>query len=275
MKKSSGSVLLFLFLSIPVVVNAWKFFGRHYTLYEIWPHLLLDATVMALFLFAIVKNPLESPLIYGGLFLAFALAYLVTNPPHGIVEWLATLFVLLLVGGLAPRLASALPWVLLGLMVSYYGVLRTYLPEINRDEVMEVLAKKSAPETAREFIHTVLGYERNVIGREKYRYFLDPSDDLVAHLRQAGRLHASMKMVMEGEGINDISFGEARAFASGDRITIEGESLPCRRLEKDASGLHIPCVARLEPFVVETKRMADGTYRVSRFPEGLRLRRLP
>lgn len=268
-KAGAAGVLLFVFLSIPLAVNLWKFAGRGYTLYEIWPHLLLDAAVMALFFFLLVSRPLENPVVYAALFGLFCAAFLFQHTPDGIIEWIATLAVLAAFGTVVfPRLTQFLPHVLLGLLISYYGILRTYLPEVNRGEVLEVLAKGPA-ETAREFMRTLAGYEQNAIGREKYRYFL-LDQDLVDRLRKAGALHAGIRSQLKTEGISFLEWDKARVSAGPEGTVVFHEAaIPCRLIERDENGLALHGTARVQEFRVQLQKTPNGSYRVASFPETL------
>lgn len=266
-KTSASSILFFVFISIPLAVNLWKVFGRGYTLYEIWPHLLLDAAVMALFFFLLITNPLENPTVYAALYGLFSVTFLIDHTPDGLVDWIATIAVLAVLGIVAfPRLVAVMPWVLLGLLISYYGILRTYLPELNRTEVVEVLDKKSAPETAREFMRTLLGYERNTIGREKYRYFLHDDDDFKARLKKAGALHAQAVPDLHKAGISYIEWDNVRGSGT-EEVVFRAGTAPARTVERDENGLQKQGLARMQEFRVKLKQMPDGTYRVTDFPE--------
>lgn len=272
-KAGAAGILFFVFLAIPLIVNLWKFAGRGYTLYEIWPHLLLDAAVMALFFFLLVSRPLENPVVYGALFGLFCVAFLLQHTPDGIIEWIATLAVLAAFGSLVfPRLTHLLPHVLLGLLISYYGILRTYLPELNRTEVLDVLEKKSPGETAREFIRTVAGYSQNAIGREKYRYFLTSGDDFTARLRKAGALHAHLKPALESQGIAFLEWEKVRTSSSPEGTVVFLETvIPCRLVEKDESGLALHGTARVQGFAVQLQASEDGSYRVADFPDKIEI----
>ncbi len=272
MKKiDAAGILFFVFVSIPLGVNLWKFLGRDYTLLEIWPHHLLDTAVMALFFFLLAGSPMENPVIYGALFGLFSVSFLIEHTPDSILGWIVTLGVLAGLGIVAfPRIAAMMPWVLLGLLVSYYGVLRTYLPELNRGEVVEILSRKSAVETGREFMRTVLGYERNAIGREKYRYFLS-ARDFSGLLKKAGRLHAQGEPAQRAQGISFLEWDRLHGQAAANSVVFAGGVIPCRMIEKDASGVALHGMARIEPFTIALEKTEDGTFRVSDFPESIQV----
>lgn len=272
MKKTDAAGILFIvFVSIPLGVNLWKFLGRDYTLLEIWPHLLFDAAVMALFFFLLASSPLDNPVVYGSLYGLFSVTFLVENTPDSLVGWIATIAVLAVLGIAAfPRITAMMPWILLGLLISYYGILRTYLPELNRDEVVEVLNKKSPADTGREFMRTVLGYERNAIGREKYRYFLSDSNfsDL---LKKAGRLHAAGESALKAQGISYLEWDKLHGQAGAEGAVFPGGVVPCRLIEKDENGTALHGTARLEPFSISLEKTEDGTFRINDFPESIQV----
>lgn len=270
-KISLSTYLIIAFLLLPpVFVNGWKFIVRDYTLYEIWAHLVLDLFVLILFVFLIAKNPLESPLIYYSLFIAFSISYLVVNTPSSILEWVANALVLGAFGVfIFPRLSGIFPIVAVGLFLSYYGVIRYMLPEMNYDEAQEVLQKKNASETAKEFIHILANYERNMLGREKYRYLLMKDERYTERLKKAAKLHASLFPALQKSGISFLMWQEANIKVENDLITVFGR-LP--GVANDGSGKNT--FAEVEPVQIRITRLPDDTYRILDFPEEIHFKKV-
>lgn len=255
-------MIVFLFAP-PLFVNGWKFLVRDYTIYEIWSHLLLDLSVLVLFIFLLAKNPLEMPIVYYSLFIVFCISYLNMNTPTSTLDWFANALVLIALGIFVfPRLSGLFPYVLVGLFISYYGVIRFMLPEMNYTEAKEVLQKKNPSETAKEFIHILANYERNMLGREKYRYLLLKDGDFTNRLKKANTLHSDLFPSLQKQGISFLMWQEANIKIENDSITLFGR-LPGVANDDSLKGVF----AKVEPVQIKITRLEDDTYRVVDFPE--------
>ena len=263
------NILLGLIIVTPVALNLWKFLGRDYTVIELLPHLLLDFSVVALFFFLAVSKPLEKPVIYWSPFIWFCIVYLAQHTPDSIVDWIANIFVLGFFGFYIFPIAAVrvMPYVLVGLFISYFLVLRFMLFNMNYSEAQEILLKKNPTETAKEFIHILAGYERNMLGREKYRYFLHKDADFRSRLDKATILHDQIFPSLQTQKISYLEWQKAYSRESGFEIEISSQSLTGISTEKDTNDYPIPCKAKVEPFPIKLIQLEDKSYRVVDFPE--------
>jgi len=270
------NILLGLIVATPIALNLWKFLGRDYTILELLPHLLLDFSVVALFFFLAVSKPLEKPMIYWPLFIWFCFVYLTQNTPDSIVAWIANLFVLAVFGFYIFPVAAirVMPYVLLGLLISYFLVLRFMLFNMNYSEAQEVLFKKNPTETAKEFIHILAGYERNMLGREKYRYFLYRDSEFSSRLSKAGTLHDQIFPSLQTQKISYLEWGKAYARQSESEIEISSQALTGISTEKNKDDYPLPCKAKVAPFKLKLIQLEDETYRVVDFPETITVTRV-
>ncbi len=274
--KSPNLWIVILILLPPIGMNLWKFAARGYSLFEIWPHLLLDASVISLLLALIVWNPFEYRIIYGALYALFCAAYIGNFWPQDIFEWFGTIVALSIFAFVFPRLSLITPWVLLGLLLSYIFVLRIYLPETNRLEALEVIHTHNPGKTAAGFLHDTFNYQRNFLGREKYRYYISRSPGYSDRLRSAGNLHDLVYPSLQNQGISFLYWNEMRFTVnqSGESITARfpGGILEGVTIEKHEAGYRFSCRAMVNPFEMELVKENDGAYSVSRLPASIEVK---
>lgn len=275
---TTDRVILGVLLALPLAVNLWKFLGRGYHFHELWRHLLLDVTVVALLMLVVALDPLEKPVVYGGLFLAFCAAFLQEHPPADPWEWFGSLVALALVGALFPLLHQLTGFVSLGLLLSYVFVIRLMLPEMSRAEALEVLARKRPAEVAAEALNTTIGYRRFFVGLEKLRYFLLQDEDYPARLAALEKLHGAVTADLTRQGISFLMWDElarlggatptrGEGAAASLTVAFRAGTVTGRLLERGANGVELPCTARVEPLSIRLVTLPDGSFRILELPE--------
>lgn len=277
----SSYLALVLVLGLPLGVNLWKLLGRGYLPAELGPHLLLDLSVVSLLILVMALDPLERPLVYGGLFLWFAGSFLLTHPPEGGWEWFGSLVALGIVGTFFPYLHHLTGPVTWGLLLAYCFVIRLWLPELSRGEVLEVLREGPPERIVAECLDTAVGYRRFAAGLEKLRFFLAPGAGYRERVQELEALHTSVRTELERQGIAfvDLSPWAGRVAPSSGaegegeviQVDLPETLLEGRLLERDDDGVQLACKVRVGACQASLERLGDGSLRVRSLPGELQL----
>ncbi len=270
-------------LAIPLVVTAWRALGLGLTGGELLATLAQDLIVTVLFVLVLTFNPLERPIVYRTLWVAFSAAFLAAEPPSGGLEWFGTIVALLMVGELFPRLHHLVPLVALGLFAAYFIVIGVMAPLMDRDAASEVLAGDNPLNVGGAYLHGALGADRFSVAIQSARWFLAPDAQLGERVAATGALHAAMRERLDAAGLSYLEWDRlsgAVDLQDGGRATVRFRGrVPGYLADEPPTpvGPTVPAQGRLSnavavdvsPFEVTFARAEDGRYRVQTFPAAI------
>ena len=267
---------------IPLAINLWKLFFLRYSIPDVLCNFIYDVPVMIVFIFVGMTNPMRLPLVYNGLFALFALSFLLTNTPSGLLGWGATLLVL---GGLYfvfPFLYKLNFLVIAALLLSYI-IVRIVLPLEYHREAVEVLGKKSAYITGKYFVMKLSDHRNYGLAREKFIYYAEPSGSIpflkdplmklhhqIMRFEDAHRIQLILWDHLVADNLKGTEKEELFEYKGKIPVILKDEKSVQPWMVKTTSYefSSLPLVMmRAEPFVLKLVKKADGTYRVKEAPE--------